>query len=153
MAETMRALTVRQPWAFAIARLGKDVENRTWNTTYRGPLAIHAASRWDGEEASVRVYELTGAYLVKSVESAIVAVVDLVDVCTARENAGGCECGPWAVAGQFHWRLADARPLAEPVPGKGRLGLWSLTPDADAAVRDQLVADVTGSSWTGADGG
>jgi hypothetical protein len=43
----MRALTVRQPWAWAIVHGGKDVENRTRNLagSYRGPVAIHAALR------------------------------------------------------------------------------------------------------------
>ena len=40
----MRALTVQQPWAWAIVHGGKDVENRTRNLagSYRGPVAIHA---------------------------------------------------------------------------------------------------------------
>ena len=38
----MKALTIRQPWAWAIIFDGKDVENRSWNTSYRGDLAIHA---------------------------------------------------------------------------------------------------------------
>ncbi len=38
-------LSVRQPWAFAIAHLGKDRENRSWQytTKYRGPLLIQAS--------------------------------------------------------------------------------------------------------------
>jgi hypothetical protein len=35
-----RTLTVRQPWAWAIARGHKDIENRSWTTRYRGPIAI-----------------------------------------------------------------------------------------------------------------
>ena len=42
---SMKALTIKQPWAYAILRLGKDVENRSWRTHYRGPLLIHAAAR------------------------------------------------------------------------------------------------------------
>jgi len=41
----IKALTIRQPWAFAILNLGKDVENRSWRTRHRGPLLIHAAAR------------------------------------------------------------------------------------------------------------
>lgn len=37
------ALSVRQPWAWFILHLGKDHENRTWRTKFRGPLWIHAA--------------------------------------------------------------------------------------------------------------
>jgi hypothetical protein len=35
----IKALTVRQPWAWATIYGGKDVENRRWRTTYRGPAA------------------------------------------------------------------------------------------------------------------
>lgn len=40
----IKALTIRQPWAHAIFHLGKDVENRSWRTRYRGPLLIHAGA-------------------------------------------------------------------------------------------------------------
>lgn len=39
----MKALSIRQPWAWAIVNAGKRVENRTWETRYRGPILIHAA--------------------------------------------------------------------------------------------------------------
>jgi hypothetical protein len=39
----MKALSIRQPWAWAIFYAGKRIENRTWSTNYRGPLLIHAA--------------------------------------------------------------------------------------------------------------
>jgi hypothetical protein len=38
----MRALTVKQPWAWAILHAGKDIENRGWRTHYKGPLVIHS---------------------------------------------------------------------------------------------------------------
>jgi hypothetical protein len=43
----MKALSVRQPWAWAILHAGKFVENRTWATAYRGPLLLHASNRYD----------------------------------------------------------------------------------------------------------
>lgn len=39
----MRALSIRQPWAALIALGIKDVENRPWRTSHRGPLVIHAS--------------------------------------------------------------------------------------------------------------
>ena len=49
----MRILTVRQPWAYAIVHLGKDVENRVRNIAgdYRGPVVIHAALAEDSDFA------------------------------------------------------------------------------------------------------
>jgi hypothetical protein len=38
----MKCLSIRQPWAWAILHGGKRIENRTWNTTYRGPILLHA---------------------------------------------------------------------------------------------------------------
>lgn len=132
----MKALTVRQPWAWAIACGGKDVENRSWSTSHRGVLAIHAASRWAPEEASVEMARRTGAYIVRAPLSAVIAVAELVHVC---RPSGECGCGQWAIGGQVHWRLASPRPLAEPVPCNGRPGLWDLPDDVEAAVRDRLA--------------
>src|ERR1017187_9047245 len=42
---TIRTLSIRQPWAHAILHLGKDVENRSWSTPYRGSILIHASGR------------------------------------------------------------------------------------------------------------
>jgi hypothetical protein len=122
------ALTVRQPWADAIAYAGKTPENRGWQTGYRGPLPVHAGQRWDpaGEAAVRRLLGPAGAGLLARARrrlGVVVAVVDLVDV---HEDRGGC-CGPWA-AGRWHWTLADPRPLVVPAPARGRLGLWPWTP-------------------------
>lgn len=38
----MKALTLTQPWATLVAIGAKRIETRSWATSYRGPLAIHA---------------------------------------------------------------------------------------------------------------
>ena len=43
----MKALSIRQPWAWCIAEGLKDVENRTWRTKHRGGLLIHASKTFD----------------------------------------------------------------------------------------------------------
>lgn len=45
----MKVLSVRNPWSHLILRGGKDVENRTWTTNYRGRLYIHSSGdeEWD----------------------------------------------------------------------------------------------------------
>jgi activating signal cointegrator 1 len=42
----MKAISLWQPWASAVAVGAKRVETRSWATGYRGPLAIHAARRF-----------------------------------------------------------------------------------------------------------
>ena len=43
------ALSIRQPWAWLIVNGHKPVENRTWSTSYRGELLIHAGKAFDAE--------------------------------------------------------------------------------------------------------
>lgn len=53
MPDTIPCLSLWQPWASLIALDAKRIETRSWSTAYRGPLAIHAAKRWTGEEARI----------------------------------------------------------------------------------------------------
>jgi len=39
----MKVLSIRNPWAYLIAYGVKNIENRSWNTKYRGPLLIHSS--------------------------------------------------------------------------------------------------------------
>ena len=43
----MKILSIRQPWAALIVHGFKETENRTWSTSYRGPVLIHAALKVD----------------------------------------------------------------------------------------------------------
>lgn len=40
--KTLPCLSIRQPWAWLCAHGHKDVENRTWQTAFRGRFLIHA---------------------------------------------------------------------------------------------------------------
>ena len=40
----MKCLSIRQPWAWLIAAGHKDIENRTWKTSFRGECLIHASA-------------------------------------------------------------------------------------------------------------
>lgn len=116
----MRVLTVRQPWAWAILSAGKDVENRSWTTAYRGPLAIHASMRpdppgtWDFPRG-VCVPEKEDLAL-----GAIVGIVDLVDAVERSRSR-------W-FSGPYGWVLRNPRSLVRPLRCKGMLGLWRATP-------------------------
>lgn len=43
----MKALSIQQPWAWLIVNGYKPIENRTWNTNFRGPFLIHAGRQVD----------------------------------------------------------------------------------------------------------
>ncbi len=43
----MKALSIKQPWAHLILFHGKDIENRTWPTRFRGEFLIHTGKKVD----------------------------------------------------------------------------------------------------------
>ncbi len=155
----MRILTIRQPWARAIIHGGKDIENRVRNIagSYRGPVAIHAGAAWDWE-AQFPVGDTPHPTSRSLVRSAIIGVVDLVgshvvkesaserNVCFDHHTPTGDVCSPWAQPfNQFvgyrgyHLVLANPRPLAEPIPFKGGLGLRRLDDATTAAVLEAIA--------------
>ena len=117
-----RVLTVRQPWARAIVQGGKDVENRSWPTTHRGPLLIHAGNAFerDGYATVTRLAARPPPKAEEFVHGAIIGVVDLVDCLQDSDSE-------WAVPGQWHWCLRNSQTV-EPVPCSGKLGLWRPPP-------------------------
>lgn len=136
----MRAITVRQPWAWAIIHGGKDVENRSRNIAgaYRGPVAIHAGLAFDADAVPVlaRLVPTWDAPITNGdpwqhrpdgVRGAILGMVDLVDV---HDGLGaehdGAPCSPWAIRYHHHLVMVNPRPLAQPLPWRGALGLWAL---------------------------
>lgn len=137
----MRVLTVKQPWAWAIIHGGKDVENRSWTTQYRGPLAIRAGKAWVASAAG-DINKRTGAGVPmvrafgdpKYPLGAIIGIVDLVDVVTESES-------PWTDGSEYHWVLANPRPLPEPSFIGGGLGLrW-----VHSALADFYLAEISGN--------
>jgi hypothetical protein len=58
----MITLSVKNPWSYLIAAGVKDVENRSWSTSYRGRMLIHSSAGnldWPGTEwLPTELYEL-----------------------------------------------------------------------------------------------
>lgn len=121
----MKAISIRQPWADAIIYGGKDIENRSWATSYRGPLLIHAAatvlSGAAMDEAEDFVAKRAPIFSPLSnppyERGGIIGVVDLVDIVRKSDS-------PWFV-GPIGWVLANPRPLPFQAM-KGRLGLFKV---------------------------
>jgi hypothetical protein len=142
----MRAVTVRQPWAWAIARGRQEILNCGLATGFRGEIAIHASLRVDLEAFDLAVIR-SANWDPGDPEAAIggiVAAVSLVGVCDAALGGGPCDCGDWARPGSFHWRLAQPRPLAWPVLTIGQPGLWDLAPRVAADVARLLPGQQAG---------
>lgn len=120
IAASVPALSIRQPWAWAIIHAGKDVENREWNRapSYRGPLLIHAAKTIEPDDWFYveRLSDTTPPYAATIERGGIIGVVDLVDAVWESDS-------PWYF-GKLGLVLANPRPLPF-TPCKGMLGLFS----------------------------
>jgi hypothetical protein len=46
----MKAISIKQPWAWLIVNGYKDIENRTWRTKHRGEIMIHTGKGLDMAE-------------------------------------------------------------------------------------------------------
>ena len=117
MADQIKALTIRQPFASLVMAAVKTTENRTWRTNYRGRLLIHAGAR-DDREAMARHGHLLDDYP----RGAILGTVELLDCVRDSESE-------WALADHWHWQLADPQPFETPIPATGKLGLWTFGGD------------------------
>ena len=133
-------LSIRQPWAWAIVHgAGKKVENRTWRTRYRGWFWIHASATPDVADAWGFVANHCEAPTSdNTILGAIIGRARLVDCVDYPKNSdrqrrlfsgmspvqSTLRDDPWAF-GPVCWILADARPILNPIPCRGRLGLWT----------------------------
>ena len=115
----MRALSIRQPWAWLIVNGHKDIENREWQTTYRGRVLIHAGktmARTYYEDVALDVALKFGDRLTlptyEQLERGGIVGVATIAGCVNESSS------PWW-QGPFGFVMADARPLPfHPCNGK-----------------------------------
>lgn len=155
---TLRCLTVRQQWAWAIVYAGKDVENRSQSTKVRGWVGIHAgkgadrtirgrsaqeealareacaavADRYsEADPATLRAYQARGA---------VIGVAHLVD---SHHSEDGCCESEWAERSSgysWHWCFDQVIGVDPPLPARGALGMWR--PDDDLSAELEAVLTV-----------
>lgn len=108
----MKALSIRQPYAWAIVNGFKDVENRPWRTRYRGPFLVHAGKIEEVDDIAGVLQQIAAATGYANLEQdyweerqlgGIVGIATLTD-CVDRHAS------PW-FHGPRGFVLTDARPL------------------------------------------
>jgi hypothetical protein len=105
---TMKALSVKQPWANLLASGKKTIETRLWPTDYRGPLLIVSSKTPKIHPAG---YAL-----------AIAELVDCRPMSKSDESAACCACYP----GAYSWVMDNIRKIAI-FPVRGKLGLYEVS--------------------------
>jgi len=145
----MKALTLHPHWAWAVALLGKDVENRAWLPGRRLEVgerfAIHAG-RWPlarpaelerfGHHRDGKIWSFAG----RDVTLAKLATGDLeASAIVATAVFDGVQAvgqqleSRWHLPGFWGWRLRDVR-IGEPVACRGAVGLWNVPAELSALV-------------------
>lgn len=124
----MKALSIRQPWAWLITMGYKPVENPTWETLYRGPVAIHASQGMTRDEYDECAAFLRSHPAMRHIEHALPKPEDLQrGGIVGKANLVGCTRvheSPFFV-GPFGHMLQDAEPVPFQ-PCKGALGYFNL---------------------------
>lgn len=143
----MKAITIWQPYATLIALGIKKEETRSWGTSYRGKILIHAAKRWDVDRAigcqkaiDYLVDTLGVMFLEKLTPAQLrlanmtwqdtlgkgLAVATLSGVQKGHEppTRGDAEFGLYG-PDRFGWRMSNVQAI-EPVSLTGKQGLWEV---------------------------
>ncbi len=149
--DTIKTITLTQPWATLVALGKKRIETRSWPTTYRGPLAIHAAKGFPEQAQELcrqepfwsalktiasddyygDPYDLRWPLHQQLPRGHIIAVGLLEEVQRIFSNFPVEEpersFGNYT-KGRYAWTFSTIYQLERPVPARGSLGLWNWQP-------------------------
>ena len=141
----MRAISLWQLWAEAMRLKLKRNETRSWDTSYRGWIAIHAAKkkfdRWDYEPKWVSLAIADGIHFNSMAYGAFLCFAHLSDcprVETVRDSLSERELryGDYS-DGRFAWITDDLLVLPEPIPYTGHQGIFNW-PEGDVTFETLL---------------
>ncbi len=141
----MKAISLHQPWASAVAFGVKTIETRGWRTNHLGPIAIHAAKRKTPGQCGIYKYLIAthDDILLAFSEQMIAFEFDDLPfgavIATAQIRAVGnmsfldleklsdaeLALGDYS-AGRFFWKLTDVVKLQKPIPAIGHQGFFNV---------------------------
>lgn len=115
----VKAITLIQPWASLIVDLRKPWETRSWYTTHRGPVAIHAGAKVDREACENFGYDPATIPT-----RAVLGIANLVRCVQflhpdVQPDPYGDYC-----PGRFGFEMREVKKFAVPISAKGALGFW-----------------------------
>ncbi len=126
----MKAISVRQPWAWAIIHAGKDVENRSpatiarWKSLVGQRIAIHAS-----RTMPLPSWDIAAAFMLDEIGietpnpedldcGGIIGFVDVVDIVKSSKSK-------WFQKGQHALVLANPTPIRRMLPCKGNSSIFN----------------------------
>ncbi len=125
----LKVLSIKEPFATLIKDGVKIYETRSWKTNYRGEIYIHASLSLSKSE---RV-ESANKYLKSEIKPGfILCKCELVDcipmtdefIKYINKETSEYDYGLYS-EGRYAWKLKVLEVLDEPIPAKGKLGIWN----------------------------
>ena len=129
----MKVLSLTEPFATLIKEKMKLIETRSWKTSYRGELYIHASM------TEMAKHDKNDKELMSLIENKqlnygyIICKCNLVDCIymtkeyvekMKKNNHQEYICGEYT-EGRYAWILEDIKPLDNPIKAKGQLSIWN----------------------------
>lgn len=149
--DKLKAITLWQPWATAMAKGSKRNETRGWETSYRGDMVICSAKRKPTRDECGDENESYQACLALPYGFAL-CVVEIYDCVPTQYFMRRSDRAKlplrtiteteWHLGnysdGRFAWLTKNLRELKTPVPVIGRQGFFFLSKSEIKQVREQL---------------
>lgn len=128
----MRVLTIQEPFATLIMSEYKKIETRSWKTSYRGEIYIHAGK-------SNNFMKMIDPYTKKIIGNlelnygSIICKTDLIDCIEMTEEfiekIKGKDPDEYKLGfyekGRYAWVFGDIEALSQPIKAEGKLNIWS----------------------------
>lgn len=132
--QTIKALSIKQPWAGLIMAGIKTVEKRSWSTMYGGRLAIVSSAKPDNQAMEDMRRKLGKLPAICFVNGAILGTVDLTGMLWTADDGVAESDHPNVTESMLEWWNNEGvgwiveRPkrLPSPIPYKGQLGLYNI---------------------------
>lgn len=143
----LKALSVKQPWVWAMYRLPADVakrvENRTWCPKWGikpgQRFAIHASKGMDTLTAKMACQRLSGVLIpnnlpLQAIVGTAVYLGWVSDFTASSPELGRFREDRWYM-GDYGWVIDDLKELPTPIMCPGALSLWNVPSDIVAKIR------------------
>ena len=128
----MKVLSIIEPWATLIASKQKYIETRSWKTSYRGELYIHASKKLINKKDE-KIQELLKLLPTQEMNyGKIICKCELVDciymdekfINEIKQNNQEQICGYYKI-GRFAWILEKMELIQPKIEAKGKLNIWN----------------------------
>jgi len=156
---SLRILTLWQPWASLVALGYKQYETRSWNGWYGGDILIHAAKRkinpLEFDAACQLLSEVDRSTILQHANATLGCVVAIAQVNDCVRMVAADQVSDWEIRinevselersvgiweeDRYAWPFENVRELPSPIPFKGAQGLRKSPPQLSTLVKQQLV--------------